>query len=267
MHSDRRHHRLTRADSSSMPHPNISKLTATRARQPCRPWPPEQRAGMADDEQPAVSGLMSPRRLEAIHISFNRVFDAAVKDGVIRDSATYRSFDDIIALSRTRKGAPSVAADDHDVTTPNNEPTPVLPTSVSAQRGRAPPQTAARIEVSITQSRPSGLPSSRTPPKNASTRSPVIENPPLPNSSPIKLRRSDPRSLVPGPLQSQTKKHVPPKRYRRSADEIDRRYRCNYHGCNKAYGYLHHLNTHRELAHHGRRMKYRGMRVPGTHMT
>ena len=267
MHSDRRHHRLTRADSSSMPHPNISKLTATRARQPCRPWPPEQRAGMADDEQPAVSGLMSPRRLEAIHISFNRVFDAAVKDGVIRDSATYRSFDDIIALSTTRKpGSTPAVADKHDATIPNNEPTSVLPTSVSAQRSPAPSQTATRIEVSIKQSRPSGLPPSRTPPKNASRQSPVTEKATLPSSSPPK-RRSDPGSLALAPFQSQTKKHVSPRRFRRTPDEIDRRYRCNYRGCDKAYGQLHHLNTHRESAHHGRRMKYKGMRVPGTSMT
>ena len=37
------------------------------------------------------AGFLSPRRLEAIHISFNRVFESALKDGLIRNAGTYPS--------------------------------------------------------------------------------------------------------------------------------------------------------------------------------
>ena len=50
-----------------------------------------------DDEEEAAqpSGVLSPRRIEAIHIAFTKVFDTACKQGIIRDSSTYRSFDDV----------------------------------------------------------------------------------------------------------------------------------------------------------------------------
>jgi hypothetical protein len=56
-----------------------------------------------DDSIQTVSGLLSPRRIEAIHIAFNGVFDNAVKSGVIRDASTYRSFDEIFEIAMRRR--------------------------------------------------------------------------------------------------------------------------------------------------------------------
>jgi len=227
-----------------------------------------KRARMAEDDQATASGFLSPRRLEAIHISFNRVFDAAVKDGIIRDSATYRSFDHIIALSRTLKSDAIDAADERDATVPQNRAVVVVPTSLNPQPVREAPRTVTRIEVRIKPSSSSNLISPLTPPKQPSRRSETIEKSPLPGPSPLKLRSSShhPRPGL-APIETQGKKHASPIRYRRAAEEIDRRYKCNYPGCNKGYGLLHHLNTHREATKHGRKMKFEGMCDAGTCMT
>jgi hypothetical protein len=50
------------------------------------------------------------------------------------------------------------------------------------------------------------------------------------------------------PMNSRGQK---PKRYRRPPDLIDRQYKCDYPGCNKAYGELAHLNGHRNRLEHG----------------
>src|SRR5271170_1655036 len=59
-----------------------------------------------DDEDAGgqPSGLLSPRRIEAIHIAFTKVFDTACKQGIIRDPSTYKSFDHVFdkAMKRQR---------------------------------------------------------------------------------------------------------------------------------------------------------------------
>src|SRR5277367_2530504 len=59
-----------------------------------------------DDEDAGgqTSGLLSPRRIEAIHIAFTKVFDTACKQGFIRDPSTYKSFDHVFnkAMKRQR---------------------------------------------------------------------------------------------------------------------------------------------------------------------
>ncbi|ESZ99355.1 hypothetical protein SBOR_0280 [Sclerotinia borealis F-4128] len=52
-------------------------------------------------------------------------------------------------------------------------------------------------------------------------------------------------SFVPIPGSQQTK------RPRRRYEEIDRMYKCGYHGCEKAYGTLNHLNAHVTMQSHG----------------
>lgn len=42
-----------------------------------------------------------------------------------------------------------------------------------------------------------------------------------------------------------------PKRPRRRYEEIERLYTCDYHGCQKAYGTLNHLNSHKTMQRHG----------------
>jgi len=51
------------------------------------------------DHESKESGLLSPRRIEAIHIAFNKVFDNARKDGVIRDEKSYRSFNEVFEIA------------------------------------------------------------------------------------------------------------------------------------------------------------------------
>jgi hypothetical protein len=68
---------------------------------------------MDDDEdaggQPSSSsGLLSPRRIEAIHIAFNNVFDNATKEGLIRDASTYPSFDDIYEITLRRQNGEQI---------------------------------------------------------------------------------------------------------------------------------------------------------------
>src|SRR5271156_123506 len=61
---------------------------------------------MQDEEgggQPPPSGLLSPRRIEAIHIAFTRVFDTACKQGIIRDPSTYKSFDHVFDRAMKRQ--------------------------------------------------------------------------------------------------------------------------------------------------------------------
>jgi hypothetical protein len=59
-----------------------------------------------DDEDAGgqTSGILSPRRIEAIHIAFTKVFDTACKQGFIRDPSTYKSFDHVFdkAMKRQR---------------------------------------------------------------------------------------------------------------------------------------------------------------------
>lgn len=41
------------------------------------------------------------------------------------------------------------------------------------------------------------------------------------------------------------------KRPRRRYEDIERRYKCGWQGCEKAYGTLHHLNAHAHSQSHG----------------
>ncbi len=56
-----------------------------------------------DPDQNPEPGLLSPRRIEAIHIAFNKVFDSARKEGLIRDAKSYRSFDEVFEIAMKMK--------------------------------------------------------------------------------------------------------------------------------------------------------------------
>ncbi|SNX84102.1 uncharacterized protein MEPE_02810 [Melanopsichium pennsylvanicum] len=49
-------------------------------------------------------------------------------------------------------------------------------------------------------------------------------------------------------------------RRRRKSEEVERKYRCDFDGCDKAYGTLNHLNTHRATNEHGPRLNAVGYR-------
>jgi hypothetical protein len=53
--------------------------------------------------EPPRSGFLSPRRIEANHIAFNKVFDNAREQGTIRDPSSYRSFEEVFALAMAGK--------------------------------------------------------------------------------------------------------------------------------------------------------------------
>ena len=60
-----------------------------------------------DEDIPEESGLLSPRRIEANHIAFNRTFDNARSQGILRHESTYRPFDQIFNIAmRRRSGLP-----------------------------------------------------------------------------------------------------------------------------------------------------------------
>lgn len=62
-----------------------------------------------DTDQNTDPGLLSPRRIEAIHIAFNKVFDSARKEGLIRDAKSYRSFDEVFEIAmKIKEGEVSV---------------------------------------------------------------------------------------------------------------------------------------------------------------
>ena len=61
------------------------------------------------------SGLLSPRRIEAIHIAFNKVFDNARKEGLIRDATCYRSFDEVFEIAMKIKEGVQVDEQEMDV--------------------------------------------------------------------------------------------------------------------------------------------------------
>src|SRR5271155_5208925 len=56
---------------------------------------------MNDDDPPNTrpAGLLSPRRIESIHLAFNQIFAQGVRDGLIRDAATYMPFDQVFELA------------------------------------------------------------------------------------------------------------------------------------------------------------------------
>jgi hypothetical protein len=58
---------------------------------------------MEDEDEPPQSGLLSPRRIEANHIAFNKVFDNARQEGMIRDPSSYRSFEEVYELAMARR--------------------------------------------------------------------------------------------------------------------------------------------------------------------
>ena len=60
---------------------------------------------MEEDEGSQPSGLLSPRRIEAIDTAFNTFFENARKEGKIRDASTYGSFDRVYEIAMKRRDA------------------------------------------------------------------------------------------------------------------------------------------------------------------
>jgi hypothetical protein len=54
------------------------------------------------------------------------------------------------------------------------------------------------------------------------------------------------------------------RRHRRDPDEIVRRFACGWEDCPKAYGYLHHLNTHVAQFEHGPKRRLMGITIPSS---
>jgi hypothetical protein len=63
---------------------------------------------MEEGEESQPSGVLSPRRIEAIHIAFNKVFDQARKDGLIRDPSTYKSFEQVFDIAMKRENRKNI---------------------------------------------------------------------------------------------------------------------------------------------------------------
>ena len=61
-----------------------------------------------EDEGSQPSGLLSPRRIEAIDTAFNKFFENARKEGTIRDPSTYGSFDHVYEIAMKRRNAVDV---------------------------------------------------------------------------------------------------------------------------------------------------------------
>jgi hypothetical protein len=67
-----------------------------------------------DEEGEQPSGSLSPRRIEAIHIAFNKVFDNARMKGIIRDPSTYRSFDRVFKIAMERQAGEEVNEEEEE---------------------------------------------------------------------------------------------------------------------------------------------------------
>ena len=50
------------------------------------------------------------------------------------------------------------------------------------------------------------------------------------------------------------------KRNRKPPGLVDRKFRCDYEFCTKAYGSLHHLNTHKRIKSHGKKLKLKELK-------
>jgi hypothetical protein len=68
------------------------------------------------DEEPQASGLLSPRRIEAIHIAFNNVFENARKEGLLRSPSTYLSFDKIFEIAMKRRAGEYIEEEEEEET-------------------------------------------------------------------------------------------------------------------------------------------------------
>jgi transcription factor CON7 len=72
----------------------------------------------------------------------------------------------------------------------------------------------------------------------------------------LTLTPSQVYSFVPIPGSAQHK------RPRRRYEEIERMYKCGWHGCEKAYGTLNHLNAHVTMQSHGNKRTPEGESFP-----
>lgn len=51
-----------------------------------------------------------------------------------------------------------------------------------------------------------------------------------------------------------------PKRKRKTPGQVDRIFECHYQDCDKSYGSLHHLNTHKKNKNHGKNIKLKDIK-------
>lgn len=204
------------------------------------------------------AGFLSPRRLEAIHISFNRVFESALKDGLIRNAGTYPSLDNLVDLSASRKRKRD------EIPAPQRSPSPEVAEQEQGTETEAmqidflPPLDDEPLQTDTPPPQAAPSPVIKQSPSTSLTSPPTSHRKPARRSSAL-LKRHPSKSTSPAAARPpQKRKRDPTKRYRRPAEEIDRRFKCDFRDCEKGYGYLHHLNTHREQARHGPKLMLDG---------
>ena len=205
----------------------------------------------------SATGFLSPRRLEAIHISFNRVFDSALKDGLIRNAGTYPSLDQVAVLSDSLSASRKRKRDEIPVVPPQRSPSPETADDPEPmQLDPLPPLDDEPLPTfTAPAARASPVVEIKQPSSTNITSSPTSNRKPTRKTS---LLKKPPAKRTPPSGPPHKRKYGPTKRYRRPADEIDRRFKCDYQDCDKGYGYLHHLNTHREQARHGPKLTLDG---------
>ena len=172
-----------------------------------------------------------------INIMFNDVFDKARRDGTLRDPLSYPPFKQVFEAAMKGKYLASPTSDRR-----NNRSTSVEPNecrvnelSVDVDDGtfNSDFECTDALNDQICSSQPSQTERQNTTKYSYSLRTNVAQ-----------ICYSKPTKATVDVLNFF-------KRPRRQHDEVERLYTCDWPTCNKAYGYLHHLNTHISNSTHG----------------
>ena len=251
-----------------------------------------------NDDDPSntrPAGLLSPRRIESIHLAFNKVFSQGIRDGLIRDPSTYMPFDQVFQLSigNDENTLPVVKqskprqelenqSTERDIHTANNDG--AFNASVLDNNYTFGGDDGMGID-DIEQSDRENTTEAHPPPhsKEITPIAPSrVEITILSSVSARKRKSSTPLQRSPSPSRQPTvsisphsagaqsdladpykrrKKRGPDSivRIRRTKDEIPRIFVCGWKGCPKNYGYLSTLNAHVETSGHGPRRMPEGI--------
>ena len=68
----------------------------------------ENAAAVQRQDYQTSAGSLSPKRIEAIHIAFNKVFNQGRIEGLIREPSTYRTFDEVYEIEIGRQNGQDV---------------------------------------------------------------------------------------------------------------------------------------------------------------
>lgn len=179
-----------------------------------------------DENNEYDSGMLSPRRLEAIHIAFNEVFDTALKDGTVLDMSSYPPFEQVFEAAMRGESRVFSSEDNRS----NLEPK-----SAEELHGVKKRNVSVRLDTGRSTNRRMGRNLSQKT-SSASLFTNFKDN-----------LASDSKRSANFAVEVSTAVKRPEHRQA----EPERRFECGWPGCNKVYGFLNHLNSHIVRSKHG----------------